>query len=89
MRLVFLLEEPSMKYFLDGLLPRVLPPEMSYERPVTGSRKILIFQTPPAWRYAPARGVCDVLYVILKEMTLQCQQSSLSRHLHLLQHLRL
>lgn len=28
MKLIFLLEEPSMKYFLDGLLPRILPDEI-------------------------------------------------------------
>lgn len=30
MTLVFLLEEKSMKYFLDGILPRILPEEVSY-----------------------------------------------------------
>ena len=30
MKLVFLLEEPSMKYFLDGLLPRILPNEIAF-----------------------------------------------------------
>ena len=30
MKLVFLLEEQSMKYFLDGLLPRILPEEIQF-----------------------------------------------------------
>lgn len=30
MTLVFLLEEKSMKYFLDGILPRILPEGISY-----------------------------------------------------------
>ncbi|MCM1187949.1 MAG: hypothetical protein NC541_01480 [bacterium] len=30
MKLIFLLEEQSMKYFLDGLLPRVLPAEIQF-----------------------------------------------------------
>lgn len=30
MKLVFLCEEPSMKYFLDGLLPRLLPTTVDY-----------------------------------------------------------
>ena len=31
MKLVFLLEEPSMKYLLEGLLPRILPKEVEYQ----------------------------------------------------------
>lgn len=31
MKLVFLLEEKSMKYFLDGLLPRILPEEVQFQ----------------------------------------------------------
>ncbi|RKJ44644.1 DUF4276 family protein [bacterium 1XD8-76] len=30
MKLVFLLEEQSMKYFLDGLLPRILPEDVQF-----------------------------------------------------------
>lgn len=30
MKLVFLLEEQSMKYFLDGILPRILPEEIQF-----------------------------------------------------------
>ena len=30
MKLVFLLEEKSMKYFLDGILPRILPREVEF-----------------------------------------------------------
>lgn len=30
MKLIFLLEEQSMKYFLDGLLPRILPAEIKF-----------------------------------------------------------
>lgn len=30
MKLIFLLEEQSMKYFLDGLLPRILPTEIQF-----------------------------------------------------------
>lgn len=30
MKLVFLLEEQSMKYFLDGLLPQILPEEIQF-----------------------------------------------------------
>ncbi len=30
MKLVFLLEEQSMKYFLDGLLPRILPEDIAF-----------------------------------------------------------
>ena len=30
MRLVFLCEEPSMKYFLDGFLPRLLPKDIDF-----------------------------------------------------------
>lgn len=31
MKLIFLLEEPSMKYFLEGILPRVLPEEVDFQ----------------------------------------------------------
>lgn len=31
MKLIFLLEEPSMKYFLDELLPRILPEDVEYQ----------------------------------------------------------
>ena len=31
MKLVFLLEEPSMKFLLDGILPRILPPDVSFQ----------------------------------------------------------
>lgn len=31
MKLVFLLEEPSMKHLLDGLLPRILPRDVSFQ----------------------------------------------------------
>lgn len=30
MTIVFLLEEKSMKYFLDGILPRILPENVSF-----------------------------------------------------------
>ena len=30
MKLVFLLEEQSMKTFLDGILPRILPPDVTF-----------------------------------------------------------
>ena len=30
MRLVFLLEEKSMQYFLDGILPKIFPPEIGF-----------------------------------------------------------
>lgn len=30
MKLIFLLEEKSMKFFLDGILPRILPPDISF-----------------------------------------------------------
>lgn len=31
MKLIFLLEEPSMKYLLDELLPRILPPDVTFQ----------------------------------------------------------
>lgn len=31
MMLVFMLEEPSMKAFLQGLLPRILPPHVGFK----------------------------------------------------------
>ena len=31
MKLVFLLEEKSMKHFLDGILPRILPEEVTFQ----------------------------------------------------------
>ena len=30
MKLVFLLEEESMKHFLDGILPKILPPDVGF-----------------------------------------------------------
>lgn len=30
MKMIFLLEEPSMKYFLDGFLPRILPEKITF-----------------------------------------------------------
>ena len=30
MKLVFLLEEKSMKYFIDGIMPKILPPKISF-----------------------------------------------------------
>lgn len=55
--LVFLLEEPSMKEFLDGFLPRILPPSVVFKTiPHEGKtdleksipRKLRAWQTPGA-----------------------------------------
>jgi len=41
MKLVFLLEEPSMKYLLDSLLPRILPKDVEFQTiPHSGKRTL-------------------------------------------------
>lgn len=41
MKLIFLLEEPSMKYLLDALLPRILPEGMPFQTiPHSGKRDL-------------------------------------------------
>ncbi len=41
MKLIFLLEEPSMKYLLDGILPRILPDEIFFQTiPHNGKRDL-------------------------------------------------
>lgn len=41
MKLVFLLEEPSMKYLLDNLLPRILPSNVEFQTiPHSGKRAL-------------------------------------------------
>ena len=41
MKLVFLLEEPSMKYLLDSLLPRILPSDVYFQTiPHSGKRAL-------------------------------------------------
>lgn len=41
MKLIFLLEEPSMKYLLDELLPRILPPDVTFQTiPHRGKRDL-------------------------------------------------
>lgn len=41
MKLIFLLEEPSMKYLLDSLLPRILPSDVDFQTiPHSGKRAL-------------------------------------------------
>lgn len=43
MKLIFLLEEPSMKYLLDGILPKILPDGVTFQTiPHSGKRDLEI-----------------------------------------------
>ena len=65
MKLIFLLEEPSMKYLLDELLPRILPPDVTFQTiPHHGKRDLerSIPRKPRGWK-EPG----DIRFVILHD----------------------
>lgn len=63
-KLVFLLEEPSAKEMLNGLLPRLLPREISYQCVVFEGKTDLEKQIPKKLRGWREPGVC---FVILRD----------------------
>ncbi len=42
MKLVFLLEEKSMKCFLDGILPKILPEDVTFQTIPHSDRKSVV-----------------------------------------------
>lgn len=65
MKLVFLLEEPSMKYLLDELLPRILPPEISFQTIPHQGKRDLEKSIPQKLRGWNEPG--DIRFVILHD----------------------
>ena len=64
MKIVFLLEEPSMKYLLDELLPRILPEDIKYQTIPHSGKSALIKSLPRklrGWNEPDVRFVvvCD------------------------------
>ncbi len=65
MKLVFLLEEPSMKYLLDEILPRILPEEVSFQTISHKGKRDLELSIPRKLRGWNEPG--DIRFVILHD----------------------
>ena len=65
MKLVFLLEEPSMKYLLDELLPRILPENVEFQTIPHKGKQALERSIPRKLRGWTEPG--DVRFVILHD----------------------
>lgn len=65
MKLIFLLEEPSMKYLLDELLPRILPAEVTFQTIPHQGKRDLEKSIPRKLRGWQEPG--DIRFVILHD----------------------
>ena len=65
MKLVFLLEEPSMKYLLDELLPRILPKDIDFQTIPHNGKRDLEKSIPRKLRGWNEPG--DIRFVILHD----------------------
>ena len=65
MKLIFLLEEPSMKYLLDELLPRILPPDVTFQTIPHHGKRDLERSIPRKLRGWKEPG--DIRFVILHD----------------------
>lgn len=73
MKLVFLLEEPSMKFLLDGLLPRILPEGVCFQTIPHNGKRALEKSIPHKLRGWNEPG--DVRFVILHDQdTKDCRK---------------
>lgn len=73
MKLVFLLEEPSMKYLLDELLPRILPAEVTFQTIPHSGKRDLEKSIPKKLRGWNEPG--DVRFIILHNQdTKDCKE---------------
>ena len=64
MKLIFMLEEPSMKTFLDGILPRILPEGVSFQTIPHGGKRELELSLP---RKLQAWNEPDVAFVVVHD----------------------
>lgn len=69
MKLVFLLEEPSVKYLLDELLPRILPPDVTFQTIPHRGKRDLEKSIPRKLRGWNEPG--DIRFVILHDQDMQ------------------
>ena len=65
MKLIFLLEEPSMKYLLDELLPRIFPPDVTFQTIPHHGKRDLERSIPRELRAWEEAG--DIRFVILHD----------------------
>ena len=65
MKLIFLLEEPSMKYFLNELLPRILPENVAFQLIPHHGKRDLEKSIPKKLRGWNEPG--DIRFVILHD----------------------
>ena len=65
MKLVFLLEEPSMKYLLDEILPRILPENITFQTDPHKGKRDLELSIPRKLRGWNEPG--DIRFVILHD----------------------
>ena len=73
MKLVFLLEEPSTKYLLDELLPRILPPDVLFQTIPHNGKRALERSIPRKLRGWNEPG--DVRFVIVHDQdTKDCRE---------------
>lgn len=69
MKLIFLLEEPSMKYLLDELLPRILPPDVTFQTIPHHGKRDLEKSIPRKLRGWKEPG--DIRFVILHDQDMK------------------